>query len=98
MGFVGFKAMLRPWLEPFFRQLERFAPCRFRAKREHLEGFTDLCQKNGSHQGHNLALTVLCVPKSLDPTVPSVVYKGTSLISNSPPLQGHHRALGIVLL
>ena len=25
-------------------------------------------------------------------------YRGTSLIRNSPPPEGHHRALGIVLL
>ena len=25
-------------------------------------------------------------------------YRGSSLIRNSPPPQGHHRALGIVLL
>jgi len=25
-------------------------------------------------------------------------YRGTSLISNSPPPEGHHRALGIVLV
>ena len=26
------------------------------------------------------------------------IYRGTSLIRNSPPLQDHHRTLGIVLL
>jgi len=28
--------------------------------------FKDVCQKRGSSQGQNLALTVFCVPKSLD--------------------------------
>jgi len=29
---------------------------------------------------------------------PATAYRGTSLIRNSPSPQGHHRALGIVLL
>ena len=31
-----------------------------------LKGFTDVCHKNGSSQCHDLALTVLFVPNSLD--------------------------------
>jgi hypothetical protein len=32
------------------------------------------------------------------PHLPKRAYRGTSLIRNSPPPQGHHRALNIVLL
>ena len=31
-----------------------------------VQGFNDLCLKNGASQGQNLALTVLCVPNCLD--------------------------------
>jgi len=37
-----------------------------RARGEQLDFFKDICLKNGSSQGQNLALTVLFVPNSLD--------------------------------
>ena len=39
---------------------------RCRARRVHLARFHGLPSKDGSSQGQNLALTVLCVPSSLD--------------------------------
>ena len=64
-------------LNPLGREdpLEGFAPYRFRAKREQLEGFTDVCLKNGSSQGHNLDLTVLFLPTSLDSGTRSQILK-----------------------
>jgi len=42
-----------------------------------LNGFKDIRTENGSRQGQNLALTGLCVPRSLDSTNQSpVVLKG----------------------
>ena len=39
---------------------------RCRARRQHLERVEILSPKNGSSQGQNLALTVLCAPNSVD--------------------------------
>jgi len=60
----------------------------------HLKYRKDVRTENGSSQGHNLALTGLFVPSSLDSGLqrgttrlerPS--YRGTSLIRNSAPLR-----------
>ena len=39
---------------------------RFRERKEQHRKCQDLCLKNGSSEGQNMALTVLCVPISLE--------------------------------
>ena len=50
--------------------------CRFRAKREHLQGVEGLLPES---QGQNLAVTVLDVPRSLDSGAAGRVHEEKSL-------------------
>ena len=56
---------------------------------KNLHGLKDVCIKNGSSQGQNLALTVLSVPSSLNSAMwgrlAGVRYRGTSLRRNRAP-------------
>ena len=69
------------WLKGLLRHISRVTKKKKVAISGNFEGFTDICLENGSSQGQNLALTVVCVPSSLD-SAPA--YASQVLGSSSP--------------
>ena len=67
-------------LQPLFTLLN---PPTADRRGSNLKGFKDVCSKNGSSQGQNLALTFLFIPTSLD--------SGPQTLNDAHPFSTHRR-------